>query len=225
MIKQYTLQTSIIIKSLRTTPHTIKTTIASSHKASVAIAITVVALMILSHTAPSMIQQTVAGQAATTQLEQEREYVSSSEREAAQEAERDAGTSELEYSSNSVSQRLDYAHFVPLTNSPGNQVKLLLNYSSLDPSMTNAPINAVMEVYAANQTLLRTTSFPYPLLLNQSGEIQLATTFEDESLNNITARTMLTDGEKVIPISNTLETRLALGQNISNTGENITDTN
>jgi hypothetical protein len=219
------LQRSLITKSLRTTPHTIRTTIASSPRTSIAVAVTIVALMILGSSALSMIQQTVAGQVDTIQPEQEKEYVSSSDRVAGQEAQRAAAASEPDYSSNSVSQRLDYAHFVPLTNSPGNQVKLLLNYSSLDPSMTDAPINAVMEVYAANQTLLRTTSYPQPLLLNQSGEIQLATTFEDESLNNITARTMLTDGEKVIPISNTLETRLALGQNISDTGENITGTN
>jgi hypothetical protein len=219
------LQRSLITKSLRTTPHTIRTTIASSPRTSIAVAVTIVALMILGSSALGMIQQKVAGQVDTIQPEQEKEYVSSSERVAGQEAQRAAAASEPDYSSNSVSQRLDYAHFVPLTNSPGNQVKLLLNYSSLDPSMTDAPINAVMEVYAANQTLLRTTSYPQPLLLNQSGEIQLATTFEDESLNNITARTMLTDGEKVIPISNTLETRLALGQNISDTGENITGTN
>lgn len=219
------MQRSLITKSLRTTPRTIRTTIASSPRTSIAVAVTIVALMILGSSALSMIQQTVAGQVDTIQPEQEKEYVSSSERVAGQEAQRAAAASEPDYSSNSVSQRLDYAHFIPLTNSPGNQVKLLLNYSSLDPSMTDAPINAVMEVYAANQTLLRTTSFPQPLLLNQSGEIQLATTFEDESLNNITARTMLTDGEKVIPISNTLETRLALGQNISDTGENITGTN
>lgn len=219
------MQRSLITKSLRTTPHTIRTTIASSPRTSIAVAVTIVALMILGSSALSMIQQAVAGQVDTIQPEQENEYVSSSERVAGQEAQRAAAASEPDYSSNSVSQRLDYAHFVPLTNSPGNQVKLLLNYSSLDPSMTDAPINAVMEVYAANQTLLRTTSFPQPLLLNQSGEIQLATTFEDESLNNITTRTMLTDGEKVIPISNTLETRLALGQNISDTGENITGTN
>jgi len=212
----------MITKSLRPTLHAIKRTIASSHRASIAIAVTVVALMMVGPTAPSMIQQTVAGQ---VDPEQEQEYVSSSQRVAAQEAERATAASEPDYSSNSVSQRLDYAHFVPLTNGPGNQVKLLLNYSSLDPSMINAPINAVMEVYSANQTLLRTTSFPQPLLLNQSGEIQLATTFEDKSLNNITARTMLTDGEKVIPISNTLETRLALGQNISDTIENIIGTN
>lgn len=219
------MQRSLITKSLRTTPHTIRTTIASSPRTSISVAVTIVALMILGSSALSMIQQAVAGQVDTIQPEQENEYVSSSERVAGQEAQRAAAASEPDYSSNSVSQRLDYAHFVPLTNSPGNQVKLLLNYSSLDPSMTDAPINAVMEVYAANQTLLRTTSFPQPLLLNQSGEIQLATTFEDESLNNITTRTMLTDGEKVIPISNTLETRLALGQNISDTGENITGTN
>ncbi|MGH9951313.1 MAG: hypothetical protein ACRD5J_06790 [Nitrososphaeraceae archaeon] len=219
------MQRSLITKSLRTTPHTIRTTIASSPRTSIAVAVTIVALMILGSSALSMIQQTVAGQVDTIQPEQEKEYVSSSERVAGQEAQRAAAASEPDYSSNSVSQRLDYAHFVPLTNSPGNQVKLLLNYSSLDPSMTDAPINAVMEVYAANQTLLRTTSYPQPLLLNQSGEIQLATTFEDESLNNITARAMLTDGEKVIPISNTLETKLALGQNVSDTGENITGTN
>ncbi|MGB7662138.1 MAG: hypothetical protein WBL67_05325 [Nitrososphaeraceae archaeon] len=217
------MQRSIIVKSLRTTPHTLKTTIFSSTRASVAITVTVVVVLtILGPTAPSLIQQMVAGQLASTPPEQEREYMSSSDRLAAHEAET---ASEPDYSTNSVSQRLDYAQFVPLTNGPGNQVKLLLNYSSLNPSMANAPVNAVMEVYAANQTLLRTTSFPQPLLLNQSGEIQLATTFEDESLNNITARTMLTDGEKVIPISNTLETRLALGQNISDTGENITGIN
>lgn len=215
----------MIMKSLRDKTHVINMAISPAPRSSVAIAVTIVTLMILGPIAPNIIQQTtVWAQVGPTQSEQE--YVSSSQRGAIQEAERsNAVASEPDYSSNSVSQRLDYAHFVPLTNSPGNQVKLLLNYSSVDPSMTNAPINAVMEVYAANETLLRTTSFPQPLLLNQSGEIQLATTFEDEALNNITARTMLTDGEKVIPISNTLETRLALGQNISTTGENNTGTN
>jgi hypothetical protein len=224
-MKQYTLQTSKIRKSLTKTTHVIKPAISSTPRSSIGIAVTVVAsLMILGSVTPNIIQQIVWGQVGPTQSE--RDYVSSSQRGVIQDSERStAVASEPDYSSNSVSQRLDYGHFVPLTNSPGNQVKLLLNYSSLDPSMTDAPINAVMEVYAANETLLRTTSFPQPLLLNQSGEIQLATTFEDESLNNITARTMLTDGEKVIPISNTLETRLALGQNISNTGENNTGIN
>lgn len=202
----------MIIESLRTTSYAIKTTTASSHKSSgIATTVTIVALMILGSTVMNRVEQTAAGQEDLPQQEQEQDYVSS-QQAAAQAA-------EPGYSSDSVLQTLDYAHFVPLTNGPGNQVKLLLNYSSLDPSMNNTPINAIMEIYAANQTLLRTTSFPQPLSLNQSGEIQLATTFEDESLNNITARTMLTDGEKVIPISNILETRLTLGQNLSNAAQ------
>jgi hypothetical protein len=134
-------------------------------------------------------------------------------------------TSEAEYSSTRLSQRLDYAQFTPLTNSPGNQVKLQVNYSALDPAETNTPMNAVMEIYAANQSLIRTTSFPQPMLLNESGVIQLATTLEDETLNNVTARTMLTDGEKTSPISNMLETRLLLGQHIAGASGNLTDGN
>jgi hypothetical protein len=43
---------------------------------------------------------------------------------------------------------------------------------------TDDIVNAVMEVYAANQTLLRTSSLPEPIVLNDSdGTIQLATTF------------------------------------------------
>lgn len=213
----------MIIESVRTIPHAIKTMMASSHKSYFALTVTIVVLMILGSTALHRIQQTVVGQVDLPQ--QEQEYVSSSQQTAAQEAESTGAVSGPVYSSDSVSQTLYFAHFVPLTNSPGNQVKLLLNYSSLDPSMINTPINAVMEIYAANQTLLRTTSFPQPLSLNQSGEIQLATTFDDDSLNNITARTMLTDREKVIPISNILETTLTLGQNISNAGEVISDIN
>jgi hypothetical protein len=86
-------------------------------------------------------------------------------------------------------------------------------------------MNAVMEIYAANQSLIRTTSFPQPMLLNESGVIQLATTLEDETLNNVTARTMLTDGEKTSPISNMLETRLLLGQHIAGASGNLTDGN
>ena len=67
------------------------------------------------------------------------------------------------YSPDSVSQTLNYSHFVPLSplsNSPGNQVKLLLNYNVTESSLIDNPINAIMEVYAANQSLVRTSSLP-----------------------------------------------------------------
>jgi hypothetical protein len=120
------------------------------------------------------------------------------------------------YSPNSVSQSLNYSHFVPLSpisNSPGNQVKLLLNYNVTESSLIDNPINAIMEVYAANQSLIRTSSLPHPLnITGPEGTIQLATTLNDHSLKNITAVAMLTDDEKAIPISNVLEARLNLGE-------------
>ena len=120
------------------------------------------------------------------------------------------------YSPNSISQSLNYSHFVPLSpisNSPGNQVKLLLDYNVTESSIIDNPINAIMEVYAANQSLIRTSSLPHPLNITSSeGTIQLATTLDDHNLKNITAVALLTDDEKAIPISNVLEARLNLGE-------------
>jgi hypothetical protein len=120
------------------------------------------------------------------------------------------------YSPNSVSQTLNYSHFVPLSpisNSPGNQVKLLLNYNVTQSSLIDNPINAILEVYAANQSLIRTSSLPHPLnVTGPEGTIQLATTLNDNNLKNITAVALLTDDEKAIPISNVLEARLNLGE-------------
>lgn len=120
------------------------------------------------------------------------------------------------YSPNSISQSLNYSHFVPLSpisNSPGNQVKLLLDYNVTESSILDNPINAIMEVYAANQSLIRTSSLPHPLNITSSeGTIQLATTLNDHNLKNITAVALLTDDEKAIPISNVLEARLNLGE-------------
>ena len=120
------------------------------------------------------------------------------------------------YSPHSISQSLNYSHFVPLSpisNSPGNQVKLLLDYNVTESSLIDNPINAIMEVYAANQSLIRTSSLPQPLNITSSeGTIQLATTLNDHNLKNITAVALLTDDEKAIPISNVLEARLNLGE-------------
>jgi hypothetical protein len=64
--------------------------------------------------------------------------------------------------SNGISQRL--AHFVPMSpisNSPGNQLKVLLDSAVGESSpLIEEPISAVMEVYAPNGTLLRTSSLP-----------------------------------------------------------------
>jgi hypothetical protein len=118
---------------------------------------------------------------------------------------------------NGLTLSLDRAHYIPLSplsDSPGNQVKMLLDYSVQDPSaLAEDTVSAVMEVYAENQTLLRTSSLPEPIVLNDSeGSIQLATTFDDPTLQNITARALLTDGQKINPLSDPIEASLGLGE-------------
>jgi hypothetical protein len=65
----------------------------------------------------------------------------------------------------------------------------------------------------SNQTLLRTSSLPEPITLEDSeGSIELATSFNDDTLSNVMARVLLTDGDKVFPISDPLEARISLGE-------------
>ena len=70
-----------------------------------------------------------------------------------------------------------------------------------------------MEVYAPNQTLLRTSSLPEPVsLVDSEGTIQLATTLGDPTLQNVTVRALLTDGQKILPLSDPIEASLGLGE-------------
>jgi hypothetical protein len=120
--------------------------------------------------------------------------------------------------SNELSLTLEQAHFIPLTplsDSPGNQVKMLLDYTIDEPSsLVDDTVSAVMEVYAENQTLLRTSSLPEPIVIDDSeGTIQLATTLDDNpALQNITARVLITDSQKVNPLSDPIEANMELGE-------------
>ncbi|MDP8941481.1 MAG: hypothetical protein M3M84_02940, partial [Thermoproteota archaeon] len=50
---------------------------------------------------------------------------------------------------------LDSAQFIPrLNTTEGSQVKVLVNYTVNDPSIVNQTINAVMNVYTLNGTLV-----------------------------------------------------------------------
>jgi len=115
-----------------------------------------------------------------------------------------------------MSQILDYAHFIPLTNSPGNQVKLLLNYTVDDSTLIGKPINAVMEVYSTNRSLIRISSYPEPIIANHSGVVQLATTFADEKIQNIIATATFTGPGKLVSISDPVTIDLNLGQVVGN---------
>ena len=113
---------------------------------------------------------------------------------------------------------LDYAHFLPVlvnesSNHTGQQVKVLVNYTTPDASVINETINAVMKVYTSNKTLLKTSSFPGGFTASSSDAQQLATTLNGE-LRNVTAVVQFTDAAKLVPISNSVIVNLNFGSKI-----------
>src|SRR5829696_8198587 len=110
---------------------------------------------------------------------------------------------------------LDSAQFIPrLNTTEGSQVKVLVNYTVNDPSIVNQTINAVMNVYTSNGMLVKTSSFPAGFTANNFGTQQLATTIKGNPnpIQNITAVITITNAAKLIPLSNSLTTKLNLGQ-------------
>jgi hypothetical protein len=110
---------------------------------------------------------------------------------------------------------LDSAQFIPrLNTTEGSQVKVLVNYTVNDPSIVNQTINAVMNVYTSNGTLVKTSSFPAGFTANKFGTQQLATTIKGNPnpIQNITAVITITNAAKLIPLSNSSTVKLNLGQ-------------
>lgn len=101
--------------------------------------------------------------------------------------------------------------FVPLSNADANQVKASIDYTLKKEKMQNQLINAVMEVYAPNGTLIRTTSIGSGFTLqSDGGEQVLRTAIHDESLKRVSIKVVFTDLSKKIPLSNTITDDLKL---------------
>ena len=100
--------------------------------------------------------------------------------------------------------------FIPLSNTDANQVKVNVEYTLEDEKMQNQLINAVMEVYASNGTLLRTSTASGFTLQSDGGEQVLRTTLHDKSLQSVSVKIVFTDLTKKIPLSNSITDDLKL---------------
>lgn len=59
-----------------------------------------------------------------------------------------------------ITQSVNYSHFIPLTNSPGDQLKVIVDYLVTDQSTVGESVNAVMEMFSvSNQSLIKISSF------------------------------------------------------------------
>jgi hypothetical protein len=100
--------------------------------------------------------------------------------------------------------------FIPLTNTDANQVKVNIEYNIEDEKIQNQLINAVMEVYATNGTLIRTTSTGSGFAVQSEGEKVLKTTLHDKSLKTVSIKIVFTDLTKKTPLSNVITKNLKL---------------
>jgi hypothetical protein len=101
---------------------------------------------------------------------------------------------------------------LPLVNTEGNQVKVVLNYSIGDESIVGQKINAQMGIYdRINGTLIKLSSFPDGIILNNTaGTIQMASTLIDPAIQNISTIVTLTNEEKTEKYSNDIRSDLDL---------------
>jgi hypothetical protein len=124
-----------------------------------------------------------------------------------------AGTPVFADHGEEITLTLHNSSFGSLTSGGGNQVSVFAQYALNDNSIAGQTINAVMEVYAPNGTLIRTSSFPDGFAAQGTGGIEgLETTIRDRTLQSVTANVTFRDLTKSEILSNDLLVDLTLAQ-------------
>lgn len=113
-------------------------------------------------------------------------------------------------SSEPVTIKLDSVIFAPLTDSQINQLKVDITYQTNDPSYVNTIMAGVMKVYTADGILIKTSTIPSGYVLGQTGPMQFATSFEDQTIQDVKAEIVMTDTSNTEKISNTLNVETTL---------------
>ena len=112
-----------------------------------------------------------------------------------------------------VTLTLHNSSFGSLSSGDGNQVSVFASYELNDDSIAGQTINAVMEVYAPNGTLIRTSSYPNGFVAQSSGGVEgLETTIRDPTLQSVTANVTFRNLDKTVMFSNDLRVDLNLAE-------------
>jgi hypothetical protein len=110
------------------------------------------------------------------------------------------------YTAGEISIKLNNSQFTRLNETGNYQIKVIVNYSVSDPTLIGHRINAVMKVYSADGSLLKTTSFQGGFPVNKTGQTQLLTSIPISPSQNITTETVFTDLNKTNLLSNPVKT-------------------
>src|SRR5918992_710969 len=110
-----------------------------------------------------------------------------------------------------VTLTLHNSSFGSLSSGGGNQVSIFASYELNDNSIAGQTINAVMEVYAPNGSLIRTSSYPNGFVAQSSGGAEgLETTIRDPTVQSVTANVTFRNLERTAILSNDLRVDLNL---------------
>lgn len=102
-----------------------------------------------------------------------------------------------------ISLSLNDSSFAP-SQEGGNQVKVVVNYATQDPMAVDDLVKGVMKVYTPNGTLIKTSSSPTPFPVSTTGQLQMATTLTENTIENITANVVFTNPIRTEIVSNEL---------------------
>jgi hypothetical protein len=124
-----------------------------------------------------------------------------------------ASASNRAYAQQSITNKITIisssAQFLPLTNATHKQLKVIVHYQTNDLSLLNTKINGIMRVSLLDGSLVKTSSFPNGFIINQSGTIQFATSFAEKTIQDVKADIVLTDLNKITPLSNIVTTNVS----------------
>src|ERR687898_2200187 len=113
-----------------------------------------------------------------------------------------------------ISLSLNDSSFAP-SSEGGNQVKVVVNYATQDPMAVDDLVKGVMKVYTPNGTLIKTSSSPTPFPVSTTGQLQMATTLTENTIENITANIVFTNPIRTEIVSNELPVKLDLFRGIT----------
>jgi hypothetical protein len=135
------------------------------------------------------------------------------------------------YHGKEISENLNYAHFLPLGSGSNNsnqshqvnQVKVIVNYTVMEPSSVNKQnMTALMRVFASNRTLIRSSPAELGFIGNNTNnnstapgsQSELATAITDSRVKDVRAFVFFTNAERNGNFSNPVNVNLTLGQRL-----------
>lgn len=111
------------------------------------------------------------------------------------------------------------AKFAPLTTVNGNQILVSVVYEIHNDYVKGEKINGILDIYASNGSLIKSSSYPEGFKAKKKGGIQdFKTTIKDPMIQNITANLTLTNLMKTKLLSNTIKVNLELKKISLNSG-------